>query len=149
MFTLIGLGTEVAYAYSVAAVVRPSLFPASFRGAAGEVDLYFEAAAVIVTLVLLGQWLELRARSQTGHALRSQGRPPPGARRDRRLASRSVGSLTHRPTRDAAGAQRPGGRVRVPVGGARARAERSLRRKWAAGQGKSQGSEGGPFRVRS
>ncbi len=71
MFTLIGLGTTVAYLYSVVAVFIPATFPPSFRGPAGEVDLYFEAAAIIVTLVLLGQWLELRARSQTGHALRS------------------------------------------------------------------------------
>jgi Cu+-exporting ATPase len=71
MFTLIGLGTAVAYLYSVVAVVSPAIFPPSFRRPAGEVDLYFEAAAVIITLVLLGQWLELRARSQTGHALRS------------------------------------------------------------------------------
>jgi P-type Cu+ transporter len=71
MFTLIGLGTAVAYVYSVAAVVSPGAFPPSFRRQGGEVELYFEAAAVIVTLVLLGQWLELRARSQTGHALRS------------------------------------------------------------------------------
>jgi Cu+-exporting ATPase len=71
MFTLIGLGVSVAYGYSLVAVVAPQLFPPSFRNSAGEVEPYFEAAAVIVTLVLLGQWLELRARSQTGHALRS------------------------------------------------------------------------------
>ena len=71
MFTLIGLGVTVAYGYSVVTVVAPQLFPPSFRGRAGEVEPYFEAAAVIVTLVLLGQWLELRARSQTGNALRA------------------------------------------------------------------------------
>ena len=71
MFTLIGLGTAVAYLYSAVAALAPQVFPPSFRVHGGEVELYFEAAAVIVTLVLLGQWLELRARSQTGHALRS------------------------------------------------------------------------------
>jgi Cu+-exporting ATPase len=71
MFTLIGLGTSVAYLYSLAAVVAPWAFPPAFRDLHGQVSLYFEAAAVIVTLVLLGQWLELRARSQTNHALRS------------------------------------------------------------------------------
>ena len=71
MFTLIGLGVAVAYLYSLVAVVTPQLFPTTFRNAHGQVGLYFEAAAVIVTLVLLGQWLELRARNQTSHALRS------------------------------------------------------------------------------
>jgi len=71
MFTLIGLGVAVAYGHSLVAVLAPGLFPATFRGADGEIGLYFEAAAVIVTLVLLGQWLEVRARTQTGDALRS------------------------------------------------------------------------------
>ncbi len=71
MFTLIGLGTGAAYAYSVIATVAPGIFPESFRNEAGEVAVYFEAAAVIVTLVLLGQMLELRARSQTGSAIRA------------------------------------------------------------------------------
>ena len=71
MFTLIAIGTGTAYAYSVLATVAPSIFPAAFRGAGGEVPVYFEAAAVIVTLVLLGQVLELRARSRTSKALRS------------------------------------------------------------------------------
>ena len=70
MFTLIGLGVGVAYAYSMVAAVAPDLFPAGFRDARGEVGVYFEAAAVIVTLVLLGQVLELRARGQTSAALR-------------------------------------------------------------------------------
>ena len=69
MFTLIGLGVGVAYLYSLIAALFPEIFPASFRDAAGEVAVYFEAAAVIVTLVLLGQVLELRARSQTGAAI--------------------------------------------------------------------------------
>ena len=71
MFTLIALGTGVAYAYSLIAALAPGIFPASFRDADGQVPLYFEAAAVIVTLVLLGQVLELRARSQTSSAIRA------------------------------------------------------------------------------
>ena len=70
MFSLIALGTGVAYAYSVVAALAPGIFPASFRGPHGEIPLYFEAAAVIVTLVLLGQVLELRARSATNSAIR-------------------------------------------------------------------------------
>jgi Cu+-exporting ATPase len=71
MFTLIGLGTTVAYLHSLVAVLAPGLFPASLRGHDGAVGLYFEAAAVIVTLVLLGQLLELRARGRTGAAIRA------------------------------------------------------------------------------
>src|SRR6516164_2223961 len=71
MFTLIALGTGVAYLYSLVAAVVPGIFPASFRDPDGQVPLYFEAAAVIVTLVLLGQVLELRARSQTSSAIRA------------------------------------------------------------------------------
>jgi Cu+-exporting ATPase len=71
MFTLIAVGTGVAFAYSAAALVIPEAFPASFRGPAGRIDLYFESAAVIVTLVLLGQVLELRGRARTGDAIRA------------------------------------------------------------------------------
>ena len=71
MFTLIGLGVGTAYGYSVLAVAAPGVFPEGFRGSGGQVGVYFEAAAVIVTLVLLGQVLELRARSRTGAAIRS------------------------------------------------------------------------------
>jgi Cu+-exporting ATPase len=71
MFTLIALGTGVAYLYSLVAALVPGLFPESFRSPMGEVPLYFEAAAVITTLVLLGQVLELRARSQTSSAIRA------------------------------------------------------------------------------
>ena len=71
MFTLIGLGVGVAYTYSVIATVAPQIFPASLRTMGGLVPVYFEAAAVIVTLVLLGQVLELRARSATGKAIRA------------------------------------------------------------------------------
>ncbi|WP_424361719.1 copper-transporting P-type ATPase [Methylocystis parvus] len=71
MFTLIAMGTGVAWAYSVVATFVPSLFPPAFRGADGSVPIYFEAAAVITVLVLLGQVLELRAREQTGGAIRA------------------------------------------------------------------------------
>jgi P-type Cu+ transporter len=71
MFTLIGLGVAVAYLYSIVGALFPGVFPASFRGPNGEVGLYFEAAAVILTLVLLGQVLELRARGRTGAAIRA------------------------------------------------------------------------------
>jgi Cu+-exporting ATPase len=71
MFTLIGLGVGVAFAYSVVAALVPGIFPASFRDEAGQVGVYFEAAAVITTLVLLGQVMELRARSQTGAAIKA------------------------------------------------------------------------------
>lgn len=69
MFTLIGLSTGVAYVYSVIATAVPEIFPVSFRDAQSGVALFFEAAAVIVTLVLLEQVLELRARSRTGGAI--------------------------------------------------------------------------------
>jgi Cu+-exporting ATPase len=71
MFTLIAVGTGAAYAYSVAATLAPDAFPASFRGMHGEMAVYFEAAAVITALVLLGQVLELRARRQTSSAIRA------------------------------------------------------------------------------
>jgi Cu+-exporting ATPase len=71
MFTLIAVGTGTAYFYSVVATVFPAIFPASFRGHTGEPAVYFEAAAVITTLVLLGQVLELRARSQTSSAIKA------------------------------------------------------------------------------
>ena len=71
MFTLIALGTGVAYIYSVVAALAPQLFPAQFRDAHGGVAVYFEAAAVITVLVLLGQVLELRARASTSGAIRA------------------------------------------------------------------------------
>jgi Cu+-exporting ATPase len=71
MFTLIALGTGVAYVYSLVAALAPGMFPPSFRTPEGGVPVYFEPAAVIVTLVLLGQVLELRARTQTGSAIRA------------------------------------------------------------------------------
>jgi Cu+-exporting ATPase len=71
MFTLIALGTGAAYLYSLFATFAPGMFPTGFRGMGGEVSVYFEAAAVITVLVLLGQVLELRAREQTGGAIRA------------------------------------------------------------------------------
>lgn len=84
MFTLIGLGVSVAYGYSLVAALAPDVFPRGFHNHHGEVGVYFEAAAVIVTLILLGQVLELRARSQTGAAIRALlGLAPATARRVR------------------------------------------------------------------
>ncbi|PHR62821.1 MAG: copper-translocating P-type ATPase [Robiginitomaculum sp.] len=71
MFTLIAMGTGAAFVYSVIATVFPGVFPEAFRGEGGEVAVYFEAAAVIIVLVLLGQVLELRARERTGGAIRA------------------------------------------------------------------------------
>ncbi|HEX8795798.1 MAG TPA: copper-translocating P-type ATPase [Polyangiaceae bacterium] len=82
MFTLIGLGVGVAYGYSLVATLAPAVFPAELRDASGHVAVYFEAAAVIVTLVLVGQVLELRARSRTSKALEELlGLAPKTARR--------------------------------------------------------------------
>jgi len=84
MFSLIGIGTGAAYGFSLAATAAPGLFPASFRDGHGMLPMYFEAAAVITTLVLLGQVLELRARSQTSGAIRALlGLAPKTARRIR------------------------------------------------------------------
>ena len=81
MWTLIGIGVAAAFGYSVAAAIAPDLFPASFRGH-GRVGVYFEAAAVIISLTLLGQLLELRARSQTSAAIKALlGLAPKTARR--------------------------------------------------------------------
>jgi Cu+-exporting ATPase len=71
MFTLIGLGVGVAFTYSVVAALAPGIFPDAFRNESGHVGVYFEAAAVIVALVLMGQVLELRARHRAGDAIRS------------------------------------------------------------------------------
>src|SRR6516164_10007536 len=108
MFTLIALGTGVAYVYSLAAALAPGIFPASFRDVDGQVPLCFEAAAVIVTLVLLGQVLELRARSQTSSAIRALLDLAP--KRARRL--RDDGSDEDIPLEDVV----PGDRVRVRPG---------------------------------
>jgi len=71
MFTLIAMGTGVAWVYSLVATIAPGIFPDTFRGAHGEVSVYFEAAAVITVLVLLGQVLELKAREQTSGAIKA------------------------------------------------------------------------------
>lgn len=71
MFSLIGMGTGAAYIFSIVAVLMPDIFPDGFRDAEGHVGVYFEAAAVIVTLVLLGQIMELRARERTGSAIKA------------------------------------------------------------------------------
>jgi P-type Cu+ transporter len=82
MFTLIAMGVGVAFVYSVIAVIAPDIYPDAFRMPSGEVAVYFEAAAVITTLVLLGQVLELKARSQTSGAIRALLElAPPKARR--------------------------------------------------------------------
>ena len=113
MFTLIALGTGVAYAYSVVATLAPGLFPAAFRGHGGAVAVYFEAAAVITVLVLLGQVLELRAREATSGAIRALlDLQPKTARRDRERRQRGRG---RRSTQVAVGDRlrvRPGERSR-------------------------------------
>ncbi len=94
MFTLIALGVGVAFVYSLVATVAPSVFPETFRNAAGEVAVYYEAAAVITTLVLLGQVLELKARSQTSGAIRALLElAPPSANRLRTDGSEEDVSL--------------------------------------------------------
>jgi Cu+-exporting ATPase len=82
MFTLIAIGTGAAYLYSLVAVIAPGLFPQTFRDMSGRVPLYFEAATVVTVLVLLGQVLELKARTQTGSAIKALlGLAPATARR--------------------------------------------------------------------
>lgn len=82
MFTLIGLGVAVSYLYSLIAALFPGIFPPTFRNSTGQVAVYFEASAIIVTLVLLGQVLELRARHKTGAAIKALlGLTPKTARR--------------------------------------------------------------------
>ncbi len=108
MFTLIAMGTGTAYVYSVAAALVPWVFPDSFRGHGGEVAVYFEPAAVITTLVLLGQVLELRARGQTSSALRALlGLAPKTARIVRANGNEEDIALEH---------VKPGDRLRVRPG---------------------------------
>jgi Cu+-exporting ATPase len=108
MFTLIAIGTGVAYVYSVIATAMPDLFPASFRSHHGTVAVYFEAAAVITVLVLLGQVLELRARSRTSGAIRALlGLAPSTARRLRGDGTEEDVPLQH---------IEPGDRLRVRPG---------------------------------
>ncbi|MCC7459210.1 MAG: copper-transporting ATPase, partial [Nitrospira sp.] len=95
MWTLIGLGTGAAFVYSVVATVAPEVFPQSFHSM-GRVAVYFEAAAVIISLTLLGQMLELRARSQTSAAIKSLlGLAPKTARRIRADGTEEDVPLTH------------------------------------------------------
>lgn len=108
MFTLIALGVGVAYVFSVVATVAPGIFPDAFRGMHGNVAVYFEAAAVITTLVLLGQVLELRARSQTSGAIRALLElAPPTAHRINDDGSEEEVSIDH---------LREGDRLRVRPG---------------------------------
>ena len=108
MFTLIGLGVAVSYLYSVVATIVPEIFPASFREANGTIEPYFEPAAVITVLVLLGQVLELRARSQTGSAIRDLlGMAPKTARVIRHDGSEADVPLAQ---------VKPGDRLRVRPG---------------------------------
>jgi Cu+-exporting ATPase len=108
MFTLIAIGTGTAYVYSVVATLFPDLFPDTFRSHGGEVAVYFEAAAVITTLVLLGQMLELRARSQTSSAIKALlGLAPKTARVLRDSGIEEDISLEH---------VQPGDRLRVRPG---------------------------------
>ncbi len=108
MFTLIALGVGVAYSYSIVATLFPVIFPPSFRGSGGDVAVYFEAAASIITLVLLGQVLELKARSQTGAAIKALlGLSPKTAR-----LIRDDGMETDVPL----GQVHPGDRLRVRPG---------------------------------
>ena len=95
MFTLIAMGTGVAYAYSVVGTLAPQLFPADFRDMHGMVAVYFEAAAVITVLVLLGQVLELQARARTSGAIRAL--LGPGAE-DRAAHHRCMATRTSRST---------------------------------------------------
>ncbi len=96
MFTLIGLGVGVAFGYSLVAVLAPGVFPQAFRNHDGTVGTYFEAAGVIVTLILLGQVLELRARSSTGAAIRKLlGMAATSARRIAKDGSESDVPLDH------------------------------------------------------
>jgi len=115
MWTLIGLGTGAAFVYSVAATVAPQLFPASFQSM-GRVAVYFEAAAVIISLTLLGQILELKARSQTSAAIKSLlGLAPKTARRIKADGTEEDIPLTHVHVGDSLRV-RPG--EKVPVDGA-------------------------------
>jgi Cu+-exporting ATPase len=108
MFTLIAMGVGTAYVYSLLAVFFPDIFPESFHGHGGEVGVYFDAAAVITTLVLLGQVLELRARSKTSRAIKALlGLAPKTARLVRDDGSEEDVSLEH---------VKPGDRLRVRPG---------------------------------
>ncbi len=124
MFTLIALGVGVAFLYSAAAVLAPGAFPDAFRDAHGRVGLYFEAAATIVTLVLVGQVLELQARSKTGAAIRALlSLAPRTARRVREGGAEEDVPLEHVAAGDILRV-RPG--EKVPVDGTVTEGESSL-----------------------
>ena len=129
MFTLIAMGTGVAWTYSVVATVAPGLFPPAFRGMDGAVAIYFEAAAAITALVLLGQVLELRARERTGGAIRALLDLAP--KTARRVRARRRATRTSRSTAVAVGDRlrvRPGDKVPIDGEIARRRAARSTNR---------------------
>ena len=154
MFTLIALGTGAAWLSSVVATLAPGVFPASFRGHDGGAPVYFEAAAVIVTLVLLGQVLELRARHRTGAAIRSllalaprtarrlarrrrRGRRRARRRRSRRSAARAArreGSRRRRGDRGSFGARRVDAHRRADARGEGTRRPRDRRHRQSGGQ---------------
>ncbi len=106
MFTLIAMGTGVAWVYSVVATLAPQIFPSTFRDAQGAVAVYFEAAAVITVLVLLGQVMELRAREQNVrcHSRAARPRAQDGAAAQGRRQRRGGLARSHRGRRSAAGA---------------------------------------------
>ena len=124
MWTLIGSGVAAAYGYSLLATLAPGLFPAAFAGHGGRVGVYYEAAAVIVSLTLLGQILELRARSQTSSAIKALlGLAPKTARRIRLDGTEEDIPLTHVHIGDTLRV-RPG--EKVPVDGAVLEGESAL-----------------------
>ncbi|MEJ7808421.1 MAG: copper-transporting ATPase, partial [Telluria sp.] len=124
MWTLIGAGVGAAYSYSLVATVAPELFPPTFATHAGRVGVYYEAAAVIVSLTLLGQILELRARSQTSSAIKSlMGLAPKTARRIGPDGTEADVPLTHIHIGDALRV-RPG--EKVPVDGTVAEGESAV-----------------------